>query len=144
MDRRTDGALMAVMRAIEDNRRALSELRLTVHNISRALEDAKNRPHVQDLRRPAQEAAEDYDHQAQPRGAHSIRPVSQRVPTFSERQHGPSVSRWENVSAAETNTDRDYDYFAELDERLAGMTPRGPRNEPDTGRPGGVAHLRRA
>jgi hypothetical protein len=143
MDRRTNGPLMALMSAIEDNRRALSELRSTVHKVSSALEAAKSRANAREIPR-ASPVAEDYAPPSEPRGAHSIRTSRPRAPTLSEPQHGPSMSGWENVSRSETNTDRDYDYFAELDERLASMTARRPRTEPDPRRPGSVAHLHRA
>jgi hypothetical protein len=142
MVRRTDRPLIAVMKAIEDNRRALSELQSTVHNISRALDAARNRANSRDVRRTTL-VAENCAPPPERRGAHSIR-TSTPIPTFSEQRHGPSISGWENVSPSETNTDRDYDYFAELDERLASMTAGRSRTEHDTRRPGSVARLDRA
>jgi hypothetical protein len=143
MDPRTDRPLVAVIRAIEDNRRALSELRSTVHNISLALEAAKSRANARQVRRPNL-VDEGYTAPPERRGAHSIRSSTPRTPTFSEQGHGPTMSGWENVSPSENNTDRDYDYFAELDERLARMTPRRPGTEYDTRRPGSVSPLHRA
>jgi hypothetical protein len=142
MDRRSQGALVAVLRAIEDNHRALAELRSTVHNISRALEAARQNPRAQPSQRVSL-VAQEHDHSPEPRG--EIRTPAPHVPNFSERPPGPSLSGWESVSAFGTNTDRDYDYFAELDERLAGMNAQGSGTRDDARRSGGGAHhLRRA